>query len=205
MLCSPPGRTTGGSAWLADWFPYQVLALRHGVCFLPQRVALSHWTPASFSAGQRIRQRVWGSSRGAIAAAFGGVHRREADVLCASNSWASRTRGARVVAAEEDLHDPDTLELVASGLLCFGRSVYPRIPTPRSDAGRRFCSDDSGTGRERVAAHARSYPGMCLGGKATAAARSRRCHPRRRHRPGGLSLSRTPPRWHRPAPVARLV
>jgi hypothetical protein len=118
------GAYDGSLRWLADWFPYQVLALRHGVCFLPRRVALSHWTPASFSAAQRDPE----ASRGVL---------REVLLRLRSEAFAdvrpmflrSNVLGqfgpdaARVVAADEDLHDPGTLELVAGGLLSFGRSL----------------------------------------------------------------------------------
>jgi hypothetical protein len=41
-----------GLRWHSDWFPTQVVAARHGVCFLPQHVAVCRITSGAYSASQ---------------------------------------------------------------------------------------------------------------------------------------------------------
>lgn len=41
-----------GLRWHSDWFPTQVVAARHGVCFLPQPVAVCRITSGAYSASQ---------------------------------------------------------------------------------------------------------------------------------------------------------
>lgn len=41
-----------GLRWHADWFPTQVVAARHGVCFLPRHVAVCRITSGAYSASQ---------------------------------------------------------------------------------------------------------------------------------------------------------
>jgi hypothetical protein len=41
-----------GLRWHSDWFPTQVVAARHGVCFLPQHVGVCRITSGAYSASQ---------------------------------------------------------------------------------------------------------------------------------------------------------